>query len=109
MPLYDYHCAGCGGFSDLRPMAQSADPADCPSCGAAAPRVLVSSPMLATMDAGQRLAHGRNERSAHEPRHSSERARHPANCGCCAPRAKRKAEPAGLKSFPAARPWMISH
>ena len=104
MPLYDYECARCGAFSDLRPMAESADPAPCPGCGGSAPRILVSTPMLATLDAGSRLAHARNEKSAHAPRRL-----HPAGCGCCAPRAAKSAKPAGLKSFPGARPWMISH
>jgi putative FmdB family regulatory protein len=40
MPLYEYECPGCGGFSAWGAMAGSAAPAPCPTCGASAGRVL---------------------------------------------------------------------
>lgn len=45
MPLYDYHCEGCGGFRAFRPMAESAQAAPCPRCSAPAARLLAA-PML---------------------------------------------------------------
>ncbi len=104
MPVYDYLCADCGPFSALRPMSAYASPAPC-GCGAEAPRALLTAPTFAGMDTGARRAHATNERSANAPLQSR---KHPASCGCCRP-TKRTAEAVGAKSFPAARPWMISH
>jgi hypothetical protein len=60
------------------------------------------------MPTAVRQAHAVNERSAHEPRTS---ARHGAGCSCCGGGRKSNAvqAPNGAKSFPAKRPWMISH
>ncbi len=102
MPSYDYGCPGCGVFSLTRPMAEYDRPQDCPDCGAVSPRVISLMPAIAGMDAGRRTAMATNERSANAPRRS-----HAAGCGCCKPTKKLAAE--GVKSFPAARPWMISH
>ncbi len=110
MPFYDYRCEGCGDFSSLRPMAQCRDPAPCPACGGASPRVLIHAPSLSALSATQRSAHATNERSAHAPKSSSA---HGMNCGCCKPGAKSSGRtvrsPSGAKAFPTARPWMISH
>ena len=103
MPVYDYACSDCGPFTVLRPMAQFRDPHDCPDCGAECGRAFLTAPNLASMDAGKRKAHATNERSAHAPRRSSG---HGAGCGCCKPVST---APAAAKSFPNARPWMISH
>ncbi len=105
MPVYDYACAACGPFTVLRPMAQFQDPHDCPGCGAASGRAFLTAPNLASMDPGRRKAHATNERSRHAPRKSSG---HGAGCGCCSGAAK-ATRPAAAKSFPNARPWMISH
>jgi putative FmdB family regulatory protein len=67
MPLYDYHCPDCGEFRAWRPMREAGDPADCPECSRAATRVMVA-PNLALVAGHTRVAHQRNERSAHEPR-----------------------------------------
>jgi putative FmdB family regulatory protein len=67
MPLYDYHCPGCGDFRAWRPMCEAGESADCPECGSAAGRLLVA-PRLALMAGHNRIAHQRNEKSAHEPR-----------------------------------------
>ena len=109
MPVYDHDCAQCGPFSALRPMARSAEPHECPACGALAPRAFFTAPALARMDAGRRSAIATNERSANEPRQSKA---HGAGCGCCSvPARKPSAGGAadGVKSFPNTRPWMISH
>ncbi len=112
MPVYEYACAECGPFAALRPMAEYADPQSCPDCGSQAPRVMLTAPMLANMDAGRRTAFATNERSAHAPK-SSKSLGHGANCSCCGS-GKKKGRLTlqgkdGSKSFPTARPWMISH
>jgi len=114
MPVYEYACDKCGAFAELRPMAEYADPQPCPGCGAPSPRVLLTAPMLATMDAGTRKAIATNERSAHAPKLMSASAGHGPNCSCCSTNSGRKSRkmvrgPDGSKSFPTSRPWMISH
>ena len=113
MPTYDYACAGCGGFDAIRAVAQRDEPATCPCCGGASPRVFVTAPRLALMEGGTRSAFAVNERARHEPRSSRDytRLKHPAGCGCCST-AKRGATLTGTngnKAFPHKRPWMISH
>ena len=111
MPVYEYACAKCGPFTALRPMAEYADPQDCPDCGASAPRVILTAPMLANMDAGRRAAFATNERSANAPK-SSKALGHGPNCGCCGSGKKSRLTlhgKDGSKSFPTSRPWMISH
>jgi putative FmdB family regulatory protein len=113
MPTYDYACAGCGGFDAIRALARRDEPARCPDCGRASPRVFVTAPRLALMESGTRSAMATNERARHEPRSSRDDARlkHPAGCGCCST-GKRGATVTGAngnKAFPAKRPWMISH
>jgi putative FmdB family regulatory protein len=110
MPVYDYECVECGVFTALRPMSQCREPFHCPSCGQDAPRVFVTAPALANMDAGRRKAYSINERAAHEPKVSSAGDhRHGAGCSCCRPNAKSGAAQNGGKTFPKRRPWMISH
>ena len=67
MPRYDYACEHCGPFKAWRPMSEYAAPSECPSCGSEAPRE-VGAPFVADMNPNSRIAHERNERSAHEPR-----------------------------------------
>ena len=106
MPLYDYACDRCGPFSDWRPMREAADPADCPGCGGTAPR-MVSAPFVARMNPHDRVAHQRNEKSAHEPgvvrkkTHDRDPDAHPHRHGGHAH---------GLgHSHGRGRPWMIGH
>jgi putative FmdB family regulatory protein len=113
MPTYDYACARCGGFDALRPLSRRDEPATCPECANACPRVLAAAPRLALLEPNQRLALQTNERASHEPKSSRDyaRLRHPAGCGCCA-RGTRGATVTGAngnKAFPSKRPWMISH
>ena len=56
MPTYDYDCAACGGFDALRSLAQRNEPAACPECGAASPRVFAHAPHLACVSPEQRRA-----------------------------------------------------
>ncbi|MBX3608166.1 MAG: zinc ribbon domain-containing protein [Piscinibacter sp.] len=114
MPTYDYACPACGGFDAFRALAARNEPAACPDCGAASPRVFASAPRLALLESGTRRALDVNERARHEPKRSSDYAglRHPAGCGCCTPGARRSATVTGAngaKAFPSKRPWMISH
>ncbi|CAN5475932.1 zinc ribbon domain-containing protein [soil metagenome] len=113
MPTYDYACAACGGFDAIRSVARRDEPADCPDCQTASPRVLVTAPRLALMESGARGAFATNERARHEPKSSRDyqRLKHPSGCGCCST-AKRGATLTGAngnKAFPSKRPWMISH
>ena len=108
MPVYDYQCAACGPFTAFRPMADYAVPALCGGCGGEAPRAFLNVPALAKMDAGVRRGFAVNEKARHEPRRSS--GAHPAGCGCCSGSSRsRTAAANAAKSFPSARPWMISH
>ncbi len=118
MPTYDYECGACGGFDALRSLAQRNEPAACPVCTAASPRVFVSAPRLACTSAEQRRAHRTNERAQHAPRSSRDtdtgsygRLRHPSGCGCCSTGKRGATVTAanGNKAFPSKRPWMISH
>ncbi|WP_134680458.1 FmdB family zinc ribbon protein [Paracoccus ravus] len=109
MPTYDYICTGCGSFEAYASMADFDKPHDCPWCAGPARRAMLTAPLLANMDAGRRRAHATNERSADSPRRS-----HGAGCSCCSGGAKKNPSgtlhrPDGSKSFPAKRPWMISH
>ena len=106
MPVYEYDCAACGAFEDFAPMADYDQPRSCPACGSAAPRALLSVPMLATMGAARRRAYGVNERSANAPETTRGSGRHPATCGCCKPVVPKAG---GAKTFPGKRPWMIGH
>ncbi len=106
MPVYEYECAQCGPFTAFRPMADYALPCPCDLCSVPAPRAYLTAPALATMDAAKRKGMAINERSAHAPRRSG--GGHGPGCGCCSPR-KAPAPAAAVKTFPGARPWMISH
>jgi len=113
MPTYDYTCPQCGGFDALRPLVVRNEPAPCPECGGASPRVFAQAPGLALMESNARVAVETNERARHEPKRSRDyqRLRHPAGCGCCVPGRRSATVTAanGNKSFPSRRPWMISH
>jgi len=111
MPIYQYCCDDCGPFTELVPLSEYADPKSCPFCGTNAPR-MITAPRLAMLDSATRNAHQTNERSAHEPKKSSHG--HGPGCGCCGGSSKKiysgtLYRPDGSKSFPAKRPWMISH
>jgi putative FmdB family regulatory protein len=111
MPVYEYLCDDCGAFTAIRPMAEYEQPHDCPECGTAAPRVILTAPRMSGLSSESRIAHATNERSAHAPRSSKQS--HGAGCSCCSGKStsKRivKQGRDGSKSFPTARPWMISH
>ena len=118
MPTYDYHCAACGSFEALRPIAVRNDDVACPHCSDPAPRVLASAARLALMAETTRHAMDTNDRARHEPKRSGELARrHPSGCSCCSTgngaksgkRSSTVTSASGNKVFPSKRPWMISH
>ena len=70
MPTYDYECADCGPFTEVRPMAEYAQPQPCPDCGQQAPRLLTA----------PALGGGAQEVTAAPAR------AHAGGCACCMPR-----------------------
>ena len=70
MPTYEYECADCGPFSEIRPMAEFDRPQPCPDCEQPAPRLLTA----------PALAGGAQEASAAPAR------AHAGGCACCVPR-----------------------
>jgi putative FmdB family regulatory protein len=74
MPTYDYECADCGPFSEIRPMAEFEMPQPCPDCGQEAPRLLTA----------PALSGGAQEASLSTPMRS-----HAGGCACCAPPPRR--------------------
>ena len=116
MPLYEYYSDACGVFSALQKMSQYRQPMICTGCGCMSER-LISVPNFALLGKNQRVAHERNEQSAHAPRSMSR------SCGCAgvhsckAPPDKTKTVKASDQQTPAlqmqtkrtARPWMLSH
>jgi hypothetical protein len=101
MPVYDYLCNACGPFTDMRP-----------HCAGESPRAILTAPNFFCMPSDRRKAHATNERSANAPRTVAEyKASHGPGCGCCSGKPSRlvKQTRSGAKSFPTARPWMISH
>lgn len=109
MPFYDYTCAACGDFRLLRPMSECRAAAACPTCGEPAVR-LVTAPFLADMNPHTRVAHARNERSAHEPRvmHHAQLEGHALHSH---PHAHAHGDHGHKHSewVQSSRPWMIGH
>lgn len=109
MPVYEFWCETHGPFEALRAMADFAKACPCPDCGADASRVLMTPPRLASAKRSTMAAHAVNERAADSPKKLSS---HGPGCACCSGAAKPSrtlSRPDGAKSFPSARPWMISH
>lgn len=108
MPLYEYQCRKCGPFTEIRSVDRSGLPADCPECGRASAKIF---PIinLRTMRPENRMAHERNERSAHAP--------HVCGAGCSHGPSKPKAARVKSGDRPALqsstkrnrRPWMLGH
>lgn len=115
MPVYEYLCEDCGDFTAMRPMSEYQAPQPCPDCGAASPRVMLTAPRLSSMPRASLAAHSTNERAASAPLSVGEfKAKHGSGCSCCSGgmksrSRKQSAARSAAKSFPKARPWMISH
>lgn len=107
MPLYDYACDDCGPFRDWQSMAQAEEPAVCPSCDGSAARS-VTAPFIANMNPHNRIAHQRNEKSAHEPKQVSRQQLDKVG----AKRSQGQSCHHGhghAHSHSAGRPWMLGH
>jgi putative FmdB family regulatory protein len=72
MPFYDYLCAKCGPFTDMRPMVESSLPLGCPGCGKKAPRAFLTAPYFATTSPNRGSTDAAGERSASRPRSYSD-------------------------------------
>ena len=115
MPLYDYSCDSCGEFRDWKDISQSSKPAPCPSCGNPSVRT-IASPFLADMSSNTRIAHQRNEKSAHEPkimsrkeldRSGTRRSGAHGHDGHCHGHGHGSGN--GMRQHVSSRPWMIGH
>ncbi|MDE0150791.1 MAG: zinc ribbon domain-containing protein [Rhodospirillaceae bacterium] len=102
MPLYEYICRDCGPFTEIERMARASEPMPCPSCEQLAPRG-ISAPFLADMDPNNRIAHGRNEKSAHEPKVGNVKKHDHSHHGHGHGHGKHRHVHKG------SRPWMIGH
>lgn len=122
MPVYEYMCDACGDFTELKPMSEYQSPQPCPDCGVLAPRVMLTAPHCSGISRESRVAHSTNEQARHAPmsvdayKDKQDRVKHAAGCSCCSGGMKSRSKknrtatsPNGAKSFPSARPWMISH
>lgn len=112
MPVYDFTCEACGDFRILRTIGERNDPACCPSCDAAAQRLILA-PNLGLMNPLQRKAATINERSRHEPRISGGSHSCGSGCGCGTPVRNKRIKETKLGKVqtqkPNARPWMLGH
>jgi len=115
MPIYDYKCQQHGVFHELIAINEESNTHPCPSCERPAPRVIMMSPQILSMDPATRTAHSINEKNAHQPVISSVISRdhqHGRGCGCEKSQSLRSQAVLladGSKVFPSSRPWMISH
>ena len=110
MPLYDYHCEACGPFRSWEAMSAAELAIPCPDCAETAPRS-VSAPFLANMDPHNRIAHQRNEKSAHEPevttrKQMNKRGRKHPHAGGCQHHGHGHHHG---QHHGGGRPWMIGH
>ena len=93
-------------------MSECDAPQNCPTCEKSSPRAILKAPNFFCMPSDRRKAIAINERSAHTPKTLNEyKASHRPGCGCCSAKPSRRVNKTrdGAKSFPTARPWMISH
>ena len=102
MPVYEYLCDDCGGFSEFRPMSMYDAPHPCPSCEEPARRAILTAPAIGACSSEQRKAHRRNEAAVEAPKrgraaahghHHHHKHAHPGKSGKLAE----------------GRPWMLSH
>jgi putative FmdB family regulatory protein len=112
MPVYEYECNSCGVFTALRKMSESSQPTTCEDCGSESPRIM-SAPRLAVLGKSQRMAHERNEKSAHDPKVAKR-----TSCGCTGSHTcntSTKVNPdtgkaaLQMQTKKTARPWMLAH
>jgi putative FmdB family regulatory protein len=110
MPVYDYRCQQCGEFLLVRNINEAHLPAECSECGQSASRI-ISAPRLSLVSSATRIAHERNEKSAHKPLTAWR-----SSCGCsgkhtCSSTGSATQSGTGLQmqTKKTARPWMLGH
>jgi len=111
MPPYDYECETCGAFREWRNMSQSGERVPCPTCLRPAPQC-IAAPMLAVLPRNTRIAHERNERSAHEPKvgRREHLPQDKSHRGHAPPRNPKLAREFGhVQESHSHRPWMVGH
>jgi putative FmdB family regulatory protein len=110
MPLYDYECRNCGPFREWRPMSEWDADTPCPDCSLPAPRQ-AAAPMLGVLKTNNRIAHERNEKSAHEPmvvrREDLPRNHRHGHRLSVNPSIERQF--GNVSPSPPGRPWMVGH
>ena len=104
MPLYEFNCAECGPFTELRRLSECDMPMECPTCAAPASR-MISAPRLAIMAKNNRTAWERNEKSAHEPRLVKAGHQHDHKCDHGHSHQHNQTH----KHTHSGRPWMLGH
>ena len=108
MILYNYECHQCGRFSAWNSIKNSAKSIACLSCNSPAKRI-IAAPYLADMDDNNRIAHFRNEKSAHEPEVVKMINGEHKSCNHSTPRhTEHKRRHIHNHNHPQ-RPWMIGH
>jgi len=110
MPIYEHFCFDCEQeFTHMRAMSQYKEPAPCPSCGVSCDRVTFSAPRSALLSPQARIAHQRNEKSAHEPRMSRG---HVCGAACNhnhSSKTEEKTPQLKQQLGKGRRPWMLGH
>ena len=105
MPTYQYLCDARGPCEEVAPSSRFAEPCDCPACGAASPRNLLSLPQLSRLNSVARSGHAINERASDSPRRA--KANGLTSTGPKI-RSKARQHADGSRSISGARPWMLS-
>ena len=95
MPIYEYECRACGGFTESRPMSACAMPSTCPRCSLIALRVLSATAIGRTSRA---LRRGPPE---HKLQTVDDREPRPPKQETPLARAAKRPNPG--------RPWMMGH
>ena len=105
MPIYEYNCADCGPFTQLRSITECSTNSACPACGSSAVKIfpLVS---LRPMRSENRTAWERNEQSAHAPHVCSSHCGHKPKINGAKERGKPVLEFSKKRNR---RPWMLGH
>lgn len=102
MPMYEYQCDECGPFTEILSLQNYTPRCLCPNCGEQAKRV-ISAPNFPTLPRATRIAHERNERAAHEPKHARKETTkrgHQCTASCNHKKGLQKGNN---------RPWMLGH
>lgn len=108
MILYEYRCSDCGKFEAWNIISKSSDPVECPTCAKLSKRQL-SAIFLADMDNNNRIAHQRNEKSAHEPEVVRREAPSQESEGKGKPHSHNHGDHGHRHHHAPSRPWMIGH